>query len=207
MVAREGIRNIRFLENLTEFLADNVGSLFSASNIAGYLKSQRSTVTTQTVLNYIKPLTAAYFIHKVPRYDIAGLRLFEVGEKYYFEDIGLRNAIRGYEVRKDISKIMENAVYLHLVRHGFTVYTGQVGNAEIDFVASKDGITIYIQVCYLLADDKTVKREFGNLMKIEDNYRKYVVTMDPINSNSNYQGVEQIHLKDFLLFDFSTTTI
>ena len=102
---------------------------------------------------------------------------------------------------------MENAVYLHLVRHGFTVYTGQVGNAEIDFVASKDGITIYIQVCYLLADDKTVKREFGNLMKIEDNYRKYVVTMDPINSNSNYQGVEQIHLKDFLLFDFSTTTI
>lgn len=207
VVAREGIRNIRFLENLTEFLADNVGSLFSASNIAGYLKSQRSTVTTQTVLNYIKPLTAAYFIHKVPRYDIAGLRLFEVGEKYYFEDIGLRNAIRGYEVRKDISKIMENAVYLHLVRHGFTVYTGQVGNAEIDFVASKDGITIYIQVCYLLADDKTVKREFGNLMKIEDNYRKYVVTMDPINSNSNYQGVEQIHLKDFLLFDFSTTTI
>ena len=101
---------------------------------------------------------------------------------------------------------MENAVYLHLVRHGFTVYTGQVGNAEIDFVASKDGITIYIQVCYLLADDKTVKHEFGNLMKIDDNYRKYVVTMDPINSNSNYQGVEQIHLKDFLLFDFSTTT-
>ena len=207
VVAREGIRNIRFLENLTEFLADNVGSLFSASNIAAYLKSQRSSVTTQAVLNYIKPLAAAYFIHRVPRYDIAGLRLFEVGEKYYFEDIGLRNAIRGYEVRKDISKIMENAVYLHLIRHGFTVYTGQVGNFEIDFVALKDGKTIYIQVCYILTDEKTVMREFGNLLKIDDNYPKYVVTMDALNANSNFQGVEQVHLKDFLLFNFSTLAL
>lgn len=202
VVAREGIRNVRFLENLTEFLADNVGSLFSAGNIAGYLKSQRSTVTTQLVLNYLKPLTAAYFIHKVSRYDIAGLRIFEVGEKYYFEDLGLRNAIRGYEKRKDISKVMENAVYLHLIRHGFIVYTGQVGNSEIDFVATKEGRSIYVQVCYLLADDKTVAREFGNLMKINDNYRKYVVTMDPVDSNSNYLGIEQYHLKDFLMTKF-----
>lgn len=199
VVAREGIRNIRFLENLTEFLADNVGSIFSATNIAKDLKSQRDSITTQSVLNYLKPLTAAYFIHKVQRYDISGLRLFEVGEKYYFEDIGLRNAIRGYERRKDISKLMENAVYLHLIRNGFRVYTGQAGSSEIDFVATKDGKTCYIQVCYLLADEKTVNREFGNLMKIEDNYRKYVVTMDPMNSGSNYQGIEQLHLKDFLM--------
>ena len=199
VVAREGIRNVRFLENLTEFLADNVGSIFSATNIAKYLKSQRDSVTTQSVLNYLKPLTAAYFIHKVPRYDISGLRLFEVGEKYYFEDIGLRNAIRGFEKRKDISKLMENAVFLHLIRNGFRAYTGQTGNSEIDFVATKDGKTIYVQVCYLLADDKTIHREFGNLMKIDDNYRKYVVTMDPVNSGSNYQGIEQFHLKDFLM--------
>jgi uncharacterized protein len=202
VIAREGIRNVRFLENLTEFLADNVGSLFSAGNIAGYLKSQRSTVTTQSVLNYLKPLTAAYFIHKVPRYDIAGLRIFEVGEKYYFEDLGLRNAIRGYEKRKDISKVMENAVYLHLIRLGFNVCTGQLGNSEIDFVASKDGKTIYIQVCYILADEKTIAREFGNLLKIDDNYRKYVVTMDTTDSKSNYLGIDQLHLKDFLMCTF-----
>jgi uncharacterized protein len=199
VVAREGIRNIRFLENLTAFLADNVGSIFSASNIAKYLKSQRDAVTTQAVLNYLKPLVAAYFIHKVPRYDIAGLRIFEVGEKYYFEDIGLRNAIRGYDKRNDIGKLMENAVYLHLIQQGFSVFTGQAGNYEIDFVAQKAGITIYIQVCYLLTDENTVNREFGNLLKINDNYRKYVVTMDEVNSGTSYQGIEQVHLKDFLV--------
>lgn len=201
VVAREGIRNVRFLENLVEFLADNTGSLFSAGNIARYLKSQRHTVTAQSVLNYLKPLCSAYFIHKTPRFDIAGLRIFEVGEKYYFEDIGLRNAIRGYEKRKDIAKLMENVVCLHLIRQGFRVFTGQVGTAEIDFVAMKDGRTIYVQVCYLLADDKTVSREFGNLLKINDNYRKYVVTFDPVNSYGNYQGIEQVHLKDFLMTD------
>lgn len=199
VVARGGIRNIRFLENLTAFLADNVGSIFSANNIAKYLKSQRDPVTTQSVLNYLKPLAAAYFIHKVPRYDIAGLRIFEVGEKYYFEDIGLRNAIRGYDKRKDIGKLMENVVYLHLIRQGFTVFTGQTGTNEIDFVAVKAGVTIYVQVCYLLSDENTINREFGNLLKIGDNYRKYVVTMDELNAGTNYQGIEQVHLKDFLI--------
>jgi uncharacterized protein len=199
VVAREGIRNIRFLENLVSFLADNVGSIFSANNIAKYLKSQRNPVTTQSVLNYLKPLTSAYLIHKVPRYDIVGLRIFEVGEKYYFEDIGLRNAIRGYDKRKDIAKLMENAVYLHLLRQGFNVFTGQTGTNEIDFVAIKAGITIYVQVCYLLADETTINREFGNLLKIGDNYRKYVVTMDELNAGTNFQGIEQVHLKDFLV--------
>lgn len=198
VVAREGIRNVRFLENLTLFLADNVGSIFSANNIAKYLKSQRDAVTTQAVLNYLRPLAAAYFIHKVPRFDIAGLRFFEVGEKYYFEDIGLRNAIRGYDKRKDVGKLMENAVFLHLIQQGYTVFTGQTGNYEIDFVAQKAGITVYVQVCYLLADENIVNREFGNLLKIDDNYRKYVVTMDEVNSGTSYQGIEQVHLKDFL---------
>jgi predicted AAA+ superfamily ATPase len=198
VVAREGIRNVRFLENLTLFLADHVGSIFSANNIAKYLKSQRDAVTTQAVLNYLRPLTAAYFIHKVPRFDIAGLRFFEVGEKYYFEDIGLRNAIRGYDKRNDVGKLMENAVFLHLIQQGYTVFTGQTGNYEIDFVAQKAGITVYVQVCYLLADENTVNREFGNLLKIDDNYRKYVVTMDEINPGTSYRGIEQVHLKDFL---------
>lgn len=199
VVAREGIRNIQFLENLIEFLADNLGNLFSASNIAKYLKSQRTTVSTQTVLNYLKPLTNAFFVYKVPRYDISGLKIFEVGEKYYFEDIGLRNCIRGFDRRRDIHKVMENAVYLHLLKLGYKVYVGQLGNSEIDFVAEKDGKCIYVQVAYMLTDENTVNREFGNLLKIGDNYRKYVVTMDEYNAGSDYNGIEQVHLKDFLL--------
>jgi len=199
VVAREGIRNIAFLENLIEFLADNTGNLFSANNISNYMKSQRSSVSTQAVLNYLKPLVNAFFVHKVTRYDIAGLKIFEVGEKYYFEDIGIRNCIRGYDRFKDINKVMENAVYLHLSRSGFRVHVGQIGKSEIDFVAQKDGKTIYVQVAYLLADESTINREFGNLTKINDNYRKYVVTMDEFNSGSNYMGIEQLHLKDFLL--------
>lgn len=199
VVAREGIRNIAFLENLIEFLADNTGNLFSANNISKYMRSQRAAVSTQAVLNYLKPLTNAFFVHKVTRFDIAGLKIFEVGEKYYFEDIGIRNCIRGFDKMKDINKVMENAVYLHLIRSGFRVYVGQIGKSEIDFVAQKDGKTIYVQVAYLLADESTINREFGNLAKISDNYRKYVVTMDEYNAGSNYNGIEQLHLKDFLL--------
>jgi len=199
VVAREGIRNVSFLENLIAFLADNVGNLFSASNIAKYLKSQRTTVTTQAVLNYLKPLTNAFFVYKVSRFDITGLKIFEVGEKYYFEDLGIRNCIRGFDSIKDINKVMENAVYLHLIRTGYHVYVGKLGTAEIDFVAEKDGKTIYIQVAYLLVDENTIQREFGNLLKIGDNYPKYVVTLDKYNAGKNYNGIIQMHLKDFLM--------
>ena len=108
-------------------------------------------------------------------------------------------SIRGYDRRKDINKVMENAVFLHLIRLGFQVFVGQIGTAEIDFVAEKDGRTIYVQVAYMLIDDNMIQREFGNLLKIVDNYRKYVVTMDEYNVGSNYHGIDQIHLKDFLL--------
>ena len=202
VVARERIRNIHFLESLIEFLADNVGNLFSANNIAKYMKSQRTTVSTQAVLNYLKPLSNAFFVYKVSRFDINRLKIFEIGEKYYFEDLGLRNCIRGFDSRKDINKVMENAVYLHLIRMGFRVYIGQLGTMEIDFVADKDGKTIYVQVAYMLTDENTINREFGNLLKISDNYRKYVVTMDEYNAGNNYNGIEQMHLKDFLLLNF-----
>lgn len=199
VVAREKIRNVSFLESLVEYLSDNIGSLFSANNIAKYLKSQHTSVTSQSIINYIKPLINAFFIYKVPRYDIVGLKIFEVGEKYYFEDIGLRNAIRGFDRRKDIGKIMENVVYLHLIRSGYKVKVGQIENHEIDFIAEKRGIFIYVQVTYMLFDEKTSEREFGNLLKIADNYPKYVVTMDEYSSGSNKEGIIQLHLKDFLL--------
>jgi predicted AAA+ superfamily ATPase len=200
VVARENIRNIRFLENLVEFLADNTGSLFSASNISKYLKSQQTSVSPQLVLNYLKALLNAFFIHKVTRYDIKGMRIFEFGEKYYFEDAGLRNCIRGFDRRSDIGKVMENLVYLHLIQSGYKVFAGKLENEEIDFIAEKDGQKMYVQVAYMLADTKTMEREFGNLLKINDNYRKYVVTMDEYNTHSNYHGIEHLHLRNFLTF-------
>lgn len=198
VVSRENIRNVALLENLVAFLAENTGSLFSAQNISKYLKSQRINMPTQTVINYLKSLSNAYFIHRTQRADIHGLKIFEIGEKYYFEDLGIRNSVRGLNYRADIGKLIENAVYMQLLRAGYQVYTGKDGEREIDFIGEKNGERIYVQACYLLADEKTVQREFGNLLLIEDNYPKYVVTLDPISAPSSYKGIQQLHLREFL---------
>lgn len=201
VVSRDGIRNVSLLENLVMYLADNIGSLFSAQNISKYLKSQHIAIPTQSVINYLHALSNAYFIHRVPRADINGLKIFEVGEKYYFEDIGLRNSIRSFSYRGDIGKLMENVVYMHLLRNGFRVFVGKSGEQEIDFMAERHGERIYVQVCYLLIDEKTIKREFGNLTAIEDNYPKYVVSMDPIMPPNTYKGIRQVSLRTFLLME------
>jgi predicted AAA+ superfamily ATPase len=201
VVARAGIRNVTFLENLVAYLADNVGSLFSAANISRFLKSQHIALTPQLTLNYLKALTNAYFIHKVPRAAVGGLKIFEIGEKYYFEDLGLRNTIRGINIKADISKLMENAVLLHLIVNGYRVYVGKTNNHEIDFMAVKDKQKIYVQVCRQLTDQETAEREFGNLLEIKDNFPKYVVTFnDPMIGNV-YRGIIQYNLLDFLLMD------
>lgn len=198
VVSRENIRNVSLLENLVAYLADNTGSLFSAQNISKYLKSQQITIPTQSVINYLKALTNAYFIHKVSRADIQGLKIFEIGEKFYFEDLGLRNSIRLFNYRGDIGKLMENAVYLHLLRNGYKVYVGKSGDKEIDFMAEKDGERVYVQVAYQLGDENIIKREFGNLADIPDNYPKYVVTMDEIQPRNTYKGIMQLNLRAFL---------
>lgn len=198
VVSRENIRNVSLLENLVAFLADNTGSLFSAQNISKYLKSQQIKIPTQTVINYLKALTNAYFVHKTQRADINGLKIFEIGEKYYFEDLGIRNSVRSFNFRSDIGKLIENAVYMHLLRSGYEVYTGKDDNREIDFIGEKNKERIYVQACYLLADEKTIQREFGNLMLIEDNYPKYVVSLDPYSPNTTYKGIRQLHLREFL---------
>jgi len=200
VVARENIRNVSFLENLTAYLADNTGSLLSAFNISKYLKSQHQQIPTQTILNYLRALTQAYYVHKVQRAEVKGLKIFEVGEKYYFEDTGLRNALRRFDFRGDVHKVMENVVYLHLLRRGYRVFVGIDGNKEIDFMAEKEEERVYIQVAYMLTDEQTIQREFGNLLAIEDNFPKYVVTMDELlNSINTYKGIKQIHLRDFLI--------
>ena len=199
VVARESIRNVSFLENLVAYLIDNTGSLFSAQNISKYLKSQHVNIPTQTILNYLKALCNSFFIYKIQRAEIRGMKIFEIGEKYYFEDLGLHNSIQHFDFRKDINKLMGNVVCIDLLRYGYEVYVGKSGNKEIDFIASKDDHKVYIQVAYMLPDDATVRREFGNLLEIADNYPKYVVTMDEMQSGGNYKGIKQISLRNFLL--------
>ena len=198
VIAREAIRNVHFLENLVAYLSDNVGSVTSANNISKYLKSQQISLPTQTVLNYIRALCSAFFVYKIQRADVAGLKIFEVGDKYYFEDWGLRNAIHRFDLLKDIGKLMENVVCIELLRRGYDVYVGKLGSREVDFVCEKDGSRVYIQVAYLLIDEKTVEREFMPLLEIKDNYPKYVVSMDRLKLG-NRQGIRHISLREFLL--------
>jgi hypothetical protein len=198
VVKREGIRNVDFLEALALYTADNVGSLFSANNISKYLKSQRVDISTPQVINYLKALNNAYLINKIGRIDVSGLRKFEIGDKYFFEDLGLRNCHLGFSLQRDIQKLLENAVYLHISSLQYDVYVGDNAQKEIDFVGVKQGKRVYVQVAYLMIDDKTREREFGNLMNIPDNYPKYVVSLDEFNRGGDVQGIQHLHLSDFL---------
>ncbi len=196
IISRYNIRNVHFLENLVKFTADNVGNILSSNKISYYLKSQKLNISPQMVLNYLNYLQNAFLIYKVRRKDVAGKKIFEIGEKYFFEDWGIRNAIIGYR-QNDINKIIENVVYIHLIINGFDVYVGKLGEKEIDFVCEKNGEKIYIQVAYLIPDEQVKEREFGNLLEIKDNWRKLVVSLDtfPIGK---WNGIEHYNLREFL---------
>lgn len=202
VILRNKIRNVVFLENLVRFIADNVGKIISANSIAKYMKSQGENITSSVVINYIKYLCDAYIIHKVNRYDIHGKRLFDSNDKYYFEDYGIRNTLARGTREGDIEKIIENVIYSHLVRLGYEVYVGQLQAGEIDFVCQKpEGGRVYIQVSYLIADDATREREFGNLRSIKDNYPKYVISMTPLVTKTDDNGITHLHLRRFLTED------
>ncbi len=199
VVQRDGLRNVTLFENLMSYVSDNTGQLVSATSLSKYLKSQKVELTPLTALNYLRAASNAYIINKVQRFDIHGKRLLESNDKYYFEDLGLRNLLVGSNRTKDMEKVMENAVYLHLKNLGYKVAIGTLPNGEIDFVAVKSGKTIYIQVAYLLTNEATIEREFGNLMKIPDNYPKYVVSTDSMTKSKDYDGIIHISLRTFLL--------
>lgn len=201
VVQREGLRNVTLFENLMSYVSDNTGQLVSATSISKFLKSQRVELTPLSAINYLGAASNAYIVDKVRRYDIHGKRLLETNDKYYFEDLGLRNLLVGANRTKDIEKVMENAVYLHLKNLGYKVTVGSLPDGEIDFVAEKSGKTAYIQVTYLLTSDSTIQREFGNLMKIADNYPKYVVSMNPITTPKDYEGITLISLRSFLMLE------
>jgi predicted AAA+ superfamily ATPase len=196
VVARFNVRNLAFLEKLVRYIADNVGSLVSAKKISDFLKSQKIKISTNVVLNYLNKLALALLIFKVSRFDIKGKRIFEVSEKYYFEDLGLRHAILKYQ-QGDVNKILENLIYMHLKTCGFEVVVGKIGDKEIDFIAENGQKKVYIQVAYLIVDKKTRDREFGNLLAINDNHPKIVVSMDEVLLD-NYAGIKHMHVRDFL---------
>lgn len=199
IILRHQIRNVPFLQNLIHFLADNTGKLISASNIAKYMKSNDNPLSTSIVLNYLNFLIESFVTKKVNRFDIHGKRLFENNEKYYFQDIGLRNSLLTGGRAFDIEKVIENAVYNHLIFMGYNVTVGQLrNNREIDFIATRNNERCYIQVAYLLANEETIEREFGNLNSIKDNYPKYVISMSPLLENTGFNGIFNLSLRDFL---------
>lgn len=198
VIQREAIRNVPFLLNLAKFISDNIGKLFSPNSIMKYMRSQGEKLSAQMILNYLSFFCSAYIMYRVYRYDIHGKSLLESNEKYYFEDLGIRNALVNSTDTNDIEKRIENVVFLHLLRCGYTVYVGQLRSAEIDFVAKKDNQTLYVQVAYLIGSKETEKREFGNLQAIPDNHPKLVVSLNPMNIDSNNDGIRHLHLREFL---------
>lgn len=202
VIARENIRNLRFIHNLSRHIADNVGKLFSLRNIGNTLKAQGDSAASTLTGSYLEFLRNAFLIKEVERYDIHGKKLFENICKYYFSDHGIRNLLAGFNLRGNIEKVMENVVYLELLRRGFSVSVGILRIGEIDFVATKLDRRVYIQVTYLLASEETISREFGNLAAIPDNYPKYVISMDPVSGDlPQYPGIHHVHLRKFLLTD------
>jgi len=196
LIQRYEIRNTAFLENLVRFLADNTGQLFSAKKISDYLKSQEINISVSQIINYLDYLASTFLIQKVKRMEITGKKIFEIGEKFYFQDLGLRHTINGYKPN-DTAKILENAVMEHLLYCGYEVKVGQINDLEIDFVCERGGEKLYVQVAYILQDEKTIEREFGNLLKINDNYPKIVVSMDEFTGNT-YEGIKHLHIRKFL---------
>lgn len=196
VIARNKIRDTALLESIVLYLMDNIGNTFSAKTISDFLKSQGRKLSTETVYNYLKALENAFLIHKVARFDIKGKRILETREKYYLSDLGMRHAVMGYR-DNDIAGILENTVYLELLRRGFSVSIGKQDVAEVDFVANRSDDRIYIQVCYVLTPENT-EREFSPLEAISDNYEKLVLSTDTL-LRINRGGIRQKNIVDFLL--------
>ena len=196
IVKRNKIRDIDLLERIITYVTANVGTTFSANSLAKFLKNEQRTVAPETILNYIKYCCEAYLFYQVKREDLQGKQILSSNEKYYIADHGIREAVFGGNMR-DINLILENIVYLELLRRGYEVNVGKSGNVEIDFVCSLRGEKLYVQVAYLLASEETIKREFGAYDNIRDNFPKYVVSLDEFDMSRN--GIRHRNIQDFLL--------
>ncbi len=200
IVTRNNIRDVELLERIILYIFDNIGNTFSAKNVSDFLKSQGRKLSRETVYNYLKALENAYILSTVQRYDIKGKVLLETMEKFYLTDLGFRHAKLGYRPN-DIAGYLENIVYLELLRRKYTVNIGKLNTKEIDFIGTLENQKLYIQVTYLLASSETTEREFSPLKKIEDNYPKYVLSMDNLDEY-NIDGIIRKKIIDFLLEEY-----
>ena len=196
---RNNIRDIDLLERIIAYIVMNIGNTFSATSLSKYFKSENRKASPETILNYIKACEEAMLIYRVQRNDLVGKKILSVNEKYYIADHGIRQAVFENNER-DINQIFENMVYLELLRRGYNIKIGKIGDLEVDFVCTKNrDEKIYIQVAYLLASPETIEREFSVLEKIQDNYPKYVISMDFFNLSRN--GIKHLNIIEFLQKD------
>lgn len=199
IVRRNQIRKVDQLERIVKFAFDNVGRTFSAASISKFLKSQNRSIDNETVYNYLSKLESAYILHRCSRFDIQGKEILKTQEKFYLADSALRYSVLGYSP-DSIAAMLENVIYLELLRRGYDVYVGKLDNTEIDFVAVKQENKLYIQVTQEISSLETEKREYGRLLDIRDNYPKYVLRTDAF-AGGNYEGIKTMHIADFLLSD------
>lgn len=197
IIKRNNVRNVYLLENVMRFVCDSIGTIISSRRIADCLKGQGVRLGVATVQNHLSYCTSSYAVHKVLRWDLRGKRHLEMHEKYYLGDIGLRHALLGYH-ENSMGGILENIVYLELVRRGYSVFVGKLDALEIDFVAERENRRIYVQIAYLLASPETVAREIAPFKKLDDNYPRFLLTMDR-GYPDDIQGVRRMHIADFLL--------
>lgn len=198
ILARKKITDSALLKLIMKYISNNIGNIFSSKKIADFLTSSGRKTTHQTIDNYIESLNEAFIVYPVERYDIKGKQLLSSLNKYYLVDVGFRKIIFG-EKRTDIGFVLENIVYLELIRRGYKVFIGKINELEVDFIAEKGDEKIYIQVSATVLDPLTLKREIAPLEKIKDNYPKYIVTMDELPINKD--GIRQINIIDFLMND------
>ncbi|NLC43452.1 MAG: ATP-binding protein [Clostridiales bacterium] len=196
VVKRNNIRDVDLLERIIAYITANVGTTFSATRISKYLKSEGRTVSTETILNYIKACEDAFLFYRVKRQDLQGKKILTVNEKYYIADHGMREAVFGGNMR-DINLILENIIYMELLRRGYDVTVGKINDKEVDFACEKRGQKLYVQVAYLLASEETINREFSSYDSIRDNFPKYVVTLDEFDMSRD--GIKHRNVRDFLL--------
>lgn len=198
IVKRNKVRDVDLLERIIAYVMANTGTTFSATSISKFFKSEQRAVATDTVLNYLKYCIDAYLFYQVSRQDLQGKQLLSTNEKYYIVDHGIREAVFGGNM-KDINLVLENIVYMELLRRGYTVTVGKIGEREIDFVCQKQSDMLYVQVAYLLASEDTIEREFGVYDSVGDNYPKYVVSLDELDLSR--KGIKHRNIRDFLTME------
>ena len=189
------VRDVDMFNRILTYVFENIGQTFSSRSIQKFLKNENRNISVDTILNYLEYAKSAYIIKKVPRYDVVGKKILSVDEKYFITDHGLRYA-KGFSNEKNIERILENIVYIELLSRGYKVNIGRVNDKEIDFIAVKGDKKEYYQVSYLLETEETRNREFGVYQKVEDNYPKYVLSMDKINFSQN--GIIHLNIVQFL---------